>query len=70
MNATAQAQGHAAANTYWVSFSVPTQHSATAPSGIIAPNGDWLERCPADGSPSVGVVELDNGSEAAAESVT
>nr|WSW42371.1 carbon-nitrogen hydrolase family protein [Streptomyces sp. NBC_01001]WSW63187.1 carbon-nitrogen hydrolase family protein [Streptomyces sp. NBC_00998] len=69
-NAAAQAQGHAAANSYWVSFSVPTQHSATAPSGIIAPHGDWLERCPADGSPSVAVVDLDNGSEAAAESVT
>ncbi|GAB2725623.1 carbon-nitrogen hydrolase family protein [Kitasatospora kifunensis] len=69
-NAAAQAQGHAAANSYWVSFSVPTQHSATAPSGVIAPGGDWLERCPADGSPAVAVVDLDDGSEAAAESVT
>lgn len=69
-NAAAQAQGHAAANSYWVSFSVPTEHSATAPSGVIAPNGDWLERCPADGSPSVAVVDLDDGAEAAAEAVT
>lgn len=69
-NAAAQAQGHAAANSYWVSFSVPTQHSATAPSGVIAPNGDWVERCPADGSPAVAVVDLDDGSEAAAESVS
>jgi predicted amidohydrolase len=68
--AAVQAQGHAAANSYWVSFSVPTQHGATAPSGVIAPNGDWLERCPADGSPSVAVVDLDDGSEAAAASVT
>ncbi len=68
-NAAAQAQGHAAANSYWVSFSVPTQHSATAPSGVIAPGGAWLERCPADGSPSVAVVDLDDGSEAAAEAV-
>lgn len=67
-NAAAQAQGHAAVNSYWVSFSVPTQHS-TAPSGVIAPNGDWLERCPADGSPSVAVVNLDDSSEAAAEAV-
>lgn len=66
----AQAQGHAAVNSYWVSFSVPTQHSATAPSGVIAPNGDWFERCPADGSPSVAVVNLDDNSEAAVESVT
>jgi predicted amidohydrolase len=69
-NGAAQAQGHAATNSYWVSFSVPTQHSATAPSGIIAPNGDWLARCPADGSPSVAVVDIDDGSEAAAEAVT
>jgi predicted amidohydrolase len=69
-NTAAQAQGHAAVNSYWVSLSVPTQHSAKAPSGIIAPNGDWLERCPADDSPSVAVVNLDDSSEAAAESVT
>ncbi|WP_328319283.1 carbon-nitrogen hydrolase family protein [Streptomyces sp. NBC_00388] len=68
-NAAAQAQGHAAVNSYWVSFSVPAEHSATAPSGVIAPNGDWFERCPADGSPSVAVVNLDDSSEAAAESV-
>ncbi|MFJ4464419.1 carbon-nitrogen hydrolase family protein [Streptomyces sp. NPDC088928] len=68
--ASVQAQGHAAVNSYWVSFSVPTQHSATAPSGVIAPNGDWLERCPTDGTPSVAVVNLDDSSEAAVESVT
>ncbi|WP_345031845.1 hypothetical protein [Kutzneria kofuensis] len=62
-------KGNAASNSYWVSFSVPTQHGATAPSGSIAPNGDWLGRCPADGSPSVAVVDLDDRSEAAAESV-
>jgi predicted amidohydrolase len=68
-NAAVETRGHAAANSYWVSFSVPTQHSATAPSGVIAPNGDWLGRCPADGSPSVAVVHIDDGSAAAAESV-
>ncbi|AUG81516.1 amidohydrolase [Kitasatospora sp. MMS16-BH015] len=68
-NAAVQAQGHAAANSYWVSFSVPTQHSATAPSGVVAPSGDWLERCPTDGPPSLAVVDLDDGSEAAAEAV-
>ncbi|WP_329567499.1 carbon-nitrogen hydrolase family protein [Kitasatospora sp. NBC_01266] len=69
-NAAAQAQGHAAANSYWLSFSVPTQHSATAPAGVIAPNGDWLSRCPVDGSPSLAVVDLDDAAEAAAEAVT
>jgi predicted amidohydrolase len=69
-NAAVEARGHAAANSYWVSFSVPAQHSSIAPSGIIAPNGDWLGQCPADGSPSVAVADIDDGSEAAAESVT
>ncbi|MFF2012673.1 carbon-nitrogen hydrolase family protein [Streptomyces sp. NPDC058195] len=68
-NAAAQAQGHAAANGYWVSLSVPTQHSATAPSGIVAPGGDWLARCPVDGSPSVTVAHLDDSSAFAAASV-
>ncbi|MFE7465863.1 carbon-nitrogen hydrolase family protein [Streptomyces sp. NPDC057499] len=69
-NTAAQVQGHAAVNGYWVGLSVPAQHSATAPSGIAAPNGDWLARCPADGTPSVAVVDLDDSSEAAAVSVT
>jgi hypothetical protein len=34
-----EAQGHAAANTYWVSFLVPARHAATAPSGLIGPAG-------------------------------
>ncbi|MFL5995698.1 MAG: carbon-nitrogen hydrolase family protein [Streptomyces sp.] len=67
-NTAAQAQGHAAVNSYWVSLSVPSQHSA--PSGIVDPNGDWLARCRADGSPSVAVVNLDDSSEAAAGAVT
>jgi len=67
-NTAAQAQGHATVNSYWVSLSVPTQHNA--PSGIVAPNGDWLARCRADGSPSVAVVNLDDRSEAAADAVT
>ncbi|KOG43696.1 amidohydrolase [Streptomyces resistomycificus] len=69
-NIAAQAQGHAAVNSYWVSLSGPAQHSATAPSGIVAPNGHWLARCPADDSPSVAVVNLDDSSEAAADAVT
>jgi predicted amidohydrolase len=69
-NTAAQAQGHAAVNSYWVSLSGPTQQSATAPSGIVAPNGDWLARCPADDSPSVAVVNLDDSAEAATWALT
>ncbi|MFF0739210.1 hypothetical protein ACFYVL_02315 [Streptomyces sp. NPDC004111] len=62
-----QAQGHAAVNGYWVSLSVPPRHST--PSGIAAPDGHWAAQCPADGSTSVAVVNLDDGSEAAADAV-
>lgn len=68
-NTAAQAQGHAAVNSYWVSLAAPVQHSAATPSGIVATDGDWLAQCPAGGSPSVAVVNLDDGSEAAAEAV-
>jgi predicted amidohydrolase len=55
-----EAQGHAATNSYWVSFSLPARHSTIAPSGVIAPGGEWLARCPQDGTPSVVVVDLDD----------
>ncbi|MDN3359255.1 carbon-nitrogen hydrolase family protein [Actinomadura sp. DC4] len=55
-----EAQGHAAANGYWVGFSVPARHSTTAPAGVIAPGGEWLARCPADGAPALVVVDLDD----------
>jgi predicted amidohydrolase len=61
----AEVQGHAASNSYWVSFSVPAQHSGFAPSGVIAPGGEWLARCPEDGSASLVVVDLDSESEQA-----
>ncbi|PWG07551.1 carbon-nitrogen hydrolase family protein [Streptomyces sp. V2] len=67
-NTAAQAQGHAAANSYWVSFAGPARYRA--PSGIAAPDGDWLARCRVDGSPSVAVADLDDSSEAAAGAVT
>ncbi|MFJ3759300.1 carbon-nitrogen hydrolase family protein [Streptomyces sp. NPDC090080] len=67
-NTAAQAQGHATVNGYWVSLSVPSQHGA--PSGVVAPNGDWLARCRVDGAPSVAVVHLDDSSEAATGAVT
>lgn len=52
-----EAQGHAATNSYWVSFAMP---SGSAPSGVTAPDGQWLARCPRDGTPSVAVVNLDD----------
>ncbi|WP_324608505.1 carbon-nitrogen hydrolase family protein [Streptomyces sp. ATexAB-D23] len=49
-NTAAQAQGHAAVNSYWVSLAVPVQDGAATLSGIVAPNGDWLARCAAGGA--------------------
>ena len=58
-----EAQGHAATNSFWVSFAVPAQHSRISPSGVISPSGDWLARCSTDGMSSVAVVDIDDSSE-------
>ena len=47
-----EAQAHAATNGLCVSFAMSAQHSAAAPAGIIAPDGRWAARCPADGHPA------------------
>lgn len=65
-----EAQGHAAANSYWVSFSVGAQHSSIAPSGVVGPDGRWLARCPQDGTSSVVVVDLDDSSDDIAMAVS
>ena len=53
------ARGHAAANNYWLSVSVPAQCSTAAPASVIGPHGYCLARCHADGTPSVIVTDLD-----------
>ncbi|MGW2839667.1 carbon-nitrogen hydrolase family protein [Streptomyces sp. NPDC001493] len=60
-----EAQAHAAINGYWVSFAVHARPGATAPSGVVAPGGEWIGRCEADGRSSVTVVELNTGSASA-----
>ena len=54
----AEAQGHAASNTYWVSFSAHAPQSLTAPSGIVGPDGRWAAQCPSDGTSSIAVVDI------------
>lgn len=56
-----QAQGHAATNSYWVSFSIPAQCSSSVTSGIIAPGGAWATRCE-DHAASFTVTEVGNDS--------
>lgn len=54
-----EAQGHAATNGYWTSFSVPAQHSTITPSGVIGPGGEWAAQCSRDQRPAVVVVDID-----------
>lgn len=54
----AEVLGHAASNTYWVSFSAHALQSATAPSGIVAPDGRWSALCFSDGTPSLAIADI------------
>jgi len=54
----AEVLGHAASNTYWVSFSTLAPQSTVAPSGIAAPDGQWASRCPANGAPAIAVADI------------
>jgi predicted amidohydrolase len=65
-----ETQGHAATNGLWVSFAMSAQHSAAAPAGIIAPDGRWAARCPADGHPALAIADIDNRPESINIAVT
>ena len=54
----AEALGHAASNTFWVSYSAHAPQSFTAPAGVAAPNGQWAARCPADGTPGIALADI------------
>lgn len=59
----AEAQGHAATNSYWVSFSMLTYsglEGQSASSGIVAPGGRWAAQCPADGLPAIAFADIDD----------
>ena len=45
------AQGHAAANSYWLGLSVAARLGDTLSAGIAAPNGEWLAQAPRDDTP-------------------
>jgi predicted amidohydrolase len=55
----AEVQGHASSNCYWASFAVLAQPGLAAPSGIVAPDGQWAARCAGDG-PSIVVADIGN----------
>lgn len=54
----AEVLGHAAANTYWVSFALHAPASVSAPCGVASPDGGWAALCRADGVPSLAVVDI------------
>lgn len=54
----AEALGHAASNTYWLSFSTLATQSLTAPSGIATPDGQWAAKCPMNGTVAIAVADI------------
>jgi len=63
-----EAQGHAASNSYWVTFSPPVQGAKAVPAGVIAPNGQWIDQAKND-KPQIVVVDLDPTSVEAEEAI-
>lgn len=62
------AQGHAASNSYWVTFSPPAQGAKAVAAGVIAPNGNWLRQA-GDELPQSVIVDLDPTAPEAEEAV-
>jgi predicted amidohydrolase len=58
-----EAQAQATSNSYWVSLAMPTQYSSEAPSGLVAPTGQWLARCARDGRAAVVAADIDDSTE-------
>ncbi|MGK9338416.1 carbon-nitrogen hydrolase family protein [Sinorhizobium meliloti] len=54
----AEALGHAASNSYWVSFSAHAPQSVVTPCGIAAPDGQWAVRCPTNGEAAIAVANI------------
>jgi len=52
-----EAVGHAASNSYWVSYAGPAGDDQP-PSGVVSPNGEWVARCDPGGA-SITVAEID-----------
>jgi predicted amidohydrolase len=55
-----QARAHAVANGYWVSYAGAAQDAVNAPSGVIAPDGEWAARCPPDAVAGLALADLDD----------
>ena len=51
-----EAAGHAAANSFWVSYAGPAE-DGHPPAGLLTPEGDWAARC-ATGSTELAVADV------------
>jgi len=54
----AEVLGHAASNTYWVSYAAHAPQSVIIPSGIAAPDGRWAALCETNGRPSIAFADI------------
>jgi predicted amidohydrolase len=54
----AEVLGHAASNSYWVSYSAHAPQSVVSPSGIASPDGRWAALCSASGSSGIAVADI------------
>ena len=50
--------GHAASNSYWVSYAAHAPQSVIMPAGIAAPDGRWAALCSTDGRPGVAFADI------------
>ena len=53
-----ETRGHAAANSYPISYATAAQDAPNAPAGVIDDTGRWLARCPPAPTPSVAMAEI------------
>lgn len=56
----AEMQGHAASNTYWMSYAAHADDGSLPPSGLVSPDGEWTARCGEGGSSSLAVSDIHN----------
>lgn len=60
---TAEVLGHAASNSYWVSYATAAKPDGAAMSGVADPWGKWTARCVAEGTPSIAICEISDFSD-------
>jgi predicted amidohydrolase len=53
------AMGHAAANNCWIAVSTPVRPNGLLPSGVLGPDGFWMDQLADQETPGIVVVDLD-----------